>query len=433
MGVAFSRQTDTLSTGKRWSRCPQWSDVTDLFRSRSDLFPDDKYTVEYWQRVHVAWQVVHEESIDRWKRSQFSANYDSFPQCTGQNKPVKSDDRSNRFPCHDGRKDGSSIVYQIHSAPKRTFAYTATDGPLKDAEFQYIVPTSGEYVAFYLKATNLDGQRRGIVALYRPATAHTMYFFAERIIACEPIMAAISPDVSTVCLLLPSNTAADTGSVQYDVQVYCRRPAAFEKSFVGVAFELEHDIPGLQPDKGSPRIMFDPRHRCSRLGVINVNAVQNVRITHYFMVYDLQAKRVVVMPNEAYISNNTDLDLLEAGYSPDGAWVHALIGHAVPELAGDTYMRSVWIIHADSLQIVRTLDIGGASADVCGVNFLPIYSRSCRTMAVRHRKVVKVYQLPVPDSLRALCRSVIRQTVSDLETLNVSDQIKCYLQLKAYL
>ena len=63
MGLDLSR----LTQGKRWIQCPQWRDI--LFRPRSDFYACDKYTVEYSDLVQ-AWQVVHEEPLDKWKKSQ---------------------------------------------------------------------------------------------------------------------------------------------------------------------------------------------------------------------------------------------------------------------------------------------------------------------------------------------------------------------------
>ena len=364
-----------------------------------------------------------------------SPGHEPFPICTKRCLSGQ-DQKWYTMSCYDSRqeKPKSSIMYQIHSSPRQTFAYDSTQDIAKifnSAELQRIIPSTGGFLAFYFLYTTLGAETNSIVALYKAETNEIMYFLVEKDIPCAPRGIAVSPDATRVCLLVTSG-GEDANDDHYDVQVYSKRPAAFEKSFQGVSFELEYEIQGLKSNRGSPMIMFDPRYVSSRLGIININSVQNIRVTHYFMVYNLKAHRAVTMPHENYIFDNDDLELLTAGYSPDGTWVHAVIGHVLPAMA-TKYKRFIWIINSDTLEIVKAIDIGSDSMDECFTNFLPIYSKCCRTMALRHRRSVKVYQLPVPETLRAMCRSVILQKHTDTDRLAIPENMKKYLQLKAYI
>ena len=246
----------------------------------------------------------------------------------------------------------------------------------------------------------------------------------------------LSPDVTRACLLLSTSgqdmTSLPGKDMHCDVQIYSRRPAAFDHNFHGNMFELEHQISGLQAYCGAPMALFDPRYSASRLWLVNVRSFQFSEFDGYIKTYNINSKQIKI-PQEDEKSAIAGPFLLDCVYSPDGAFIVPLV--ILQDSEGFESDRALLIYDSDTLDRLKIVTIDFATPTDCYINYCPVFSLCSRKMALRTKKHVRIYQLPVPKTLQALCRSAVLHYLGQLglDRIKASQKTTDYLQYKPYM
>ncbi len=337
----------------------------------------------------------------------------------------------------------SSFVYCGHMNSCRkdkraVLAYSANPALariINDSDVEYEVYISRNHVAMVLRGYTLDGSsyRLLVIAKYTPAHPEFHYFFLEKPDGYDVRQAEVSPDETLTCVLFTHRNIPTA----YDIQVYSRRPNAFQADHQGCTFELEYEIPGLQSCRGCPQIAFDPRYFSSRLGLMNVRKVQSLEIADYFTVYDLARKRIRSQASIGHsASGGVPIDLVYSAYSPDGTWAYCITCYPDSDsdsaTASGKLLRNFMLFNSDSAQLLQVFDLGQDSVGECYLNAIPAFSRCVRKVALRHRKNIKVFQLPPARSLVALCTAVLldRHDPDEISRLDVPRKVKQYLQFR---
>lgn len=297
--------------------------------------------------------------------------------------------------------------------------------------------TSEDRLVFILA---FDEYRTQCVYIFKPGEQTREVFFLCRTgnIVCHQCV--ISPDGTRVSLTISEQVSSisgpDTSSmVRYAVQIYSKRPAAYEEGFQGNMFEIEHELPDVYGCLDVPKVMFDPRYHSSRLALVAIKSIQDTEICYYFTNYDLYQKVVQLSEKDSCPEHCQMFELLDAAYTPDGSMVLATV-LAVPssETKQMKVIRAVLAFNSNTLELIHTIKIGHENIDECYVNFRPNFSTNKYVMALRQRKTVKVYQLPIHLTLQNLCRiALLNHDSQGYSRPDISPSISNFLQYKPYL
>lgn len=403
------------------------------------------------------WSLVSSQAVEKWKADPNSGSFPPFCHCNTKSDP--QDNHSDWTGQHcfevEQRKDNNPvIVCRLHdhvtaclrhdtcplltdlvSRGKVTKAVMCKQGyvgllfsvgSLSDST-QYVMYLSQEY------ATSISSAQ----ASPPNPTKQDITFTLDMTRAFNLYQCRLSPDATRICLLIstadPSQMSAT--DMHYDVHIYSRRPAAFDRSFRGNMFELEYQISGLQAYSGVPMALFDSRYSASRLWLINVRSFQFSEFEGYIKTYNINNKQIKI-PQEDHKYKITPPHLLDCAHSPDGAYIVPLVIFREGELPeGFESDRALLIYDSDTLDRLKIVTIEFASPSDCYVNYSPVFSLCSRKMALRTKKHIKIYQLPVPKSLQATCRSVVLHYLGQvgLNRLQAPQQTIDYLQYKPYM
>ena len=331
-------------------------------------------------------------------------------------------------------KATSSIIVQCHSQPEKTINYADSrllGDLLQQAALEYIIPCSRPYHAFFFSLDSLSDTTYYHIFVCSPKS--NLNFDVKRTGPVEIVQCEISPDESRIILLFAEPLKHEDRE-EYDIQIYSKRPAAYDKNFYGNMFELEQEVLGVIGCTGPPKLLFDTRVLSSRFVMLNVKSVQWNTISSFICCLDLGKGRMITPNQDPANSPFHDCVFINACYSSDGAW---LLVHVIKDIWVSTVNtkrgRSIVFVHPDSLEAVKCLDVTCENLKDCWANYVPNFNRDCQQVALRFKKEIRVYRLPQPDTLQALCRIVIRNCLNDEELCRIpaAKSIMNYLHFKA--
>ena len=333
------------------------------------------------------------------------------------------------------KKDACNVLCRSHrDHVLMTFKYDAND-TLQElfsvGRLEKAMASAGYVSLLFALDTLADSKVYSIYAWEEDPASH-INFSVDRMGEFALYQCVVSADKTRALLLLSDKV---TSPQSFDVQIYSRRPAAFAEGFSGNMFEMEYQISGLQPYCHIPMVKFDPRYYSSRLWLVNVKSFQFSEFSGYVKGYNIDNQQIKVPPEGATSSSvNDQVTLLDCVNSPDGAYIITLVLFRGPELPPSIEAgQALQIYEADSLIQVKIVTLDSSSE--CYGNFLPVFSQCSRKIALRSKKHIKVYQLPPPKTLQALCRSVVLHYFGAVGMKRISAPQKTvdYLQFKAHM
>ena len=335
-------------------------------------------------------------------------------------------------------KNSNTLSCECHDDDALTFNYDKRDlikEFLQHADIINVVPTTSDFVPICFMVNNLQEECMKFIYILAADPADNIFFFLNKEGQYTVSQLEISPDESRIGVLLAKKTATAQFDIQYIIRVYERRPQAYSKDFEGNMFDMGHEIPGFYPWNNAPKLLFDCRYFSSRIVVANVKRIQNKELTNYIAAYTFSKRSLLFAQKEGIFVGADDCDMKNALMSPDGIYVIAVINSkSGNKEIGLKPGKSLVFFDPDRLVALNIFHVGVDNVLCCFVADIPAFSKSGRKIAVRHKKNVKIIQLPFPPTLQSLCRSVfIEYMLGDIRQLSIPQKIKDYLQYRPYL
>ena len=289
---------------------------------------------------------------------------------------------------------------------------------LKDADLEYVVPCSGPWHTLLFALDSLSDTKYYLIFAW--SRTSNLNFYVKKTGSFQIIQCAISPDESRIVILCSKSQEDGCLVEDFSIQVYSKRPAAYEVNFYGNMFELEQEILGIHGYSGPPKLLFDTRFMASRFVLVNVKSIQWNTVSSFICSLDISKGRMIT-PSQESNSIFSDCSFVDSSYSTDGLWIliNVLKDIWVSTVATERG-RAIVFVHPDTLEAHKCIDIGWDSLQDCWTNYIPSFSRDCQQVALRYKKYTRVYRLPRPNTLQELCRIVIRNCLNDNEIQRIS-------------